>query len=393
MTNTVRFVNSIHKIGQEQWTALSMTDNPFLRFEFLAALEDSQCVGSTNNGWLPHYALLEDQNRLLAIAPIFQKMHSYGEYVFDWSWADAYQRHGLRYYPKLVWAIPFTPSTGPRIISKAQPQQQALFVQQIAQALTHHCQHQHFSSWHCLFPELNTQQAISHTPTSLPIMARTSCQFHWFNEGYQDFAHYLDKFTSRKRKNIKKERARLKSMNVQLLTKVAEQITATDLEFFYNCYQLTYAKRNSRGYLTLEFFELILKTMPEQLVLVQAQQEGTSLASALYFKDSNNLYGRYWGCLEEFDSLHFECCYYQGIEYCIEHNIGHFDPGTQGEHKISRGFEPTICYSQHWIAHPQFSQAINDFLLAEKSDVQNYMTQVTSNLPFKTADLRLKNPQ
>lgn len=391
MTNTVRFVNSIHDIGQELWTTLSRTDNPFLRYDFLAALEDSHSIGSVNTGWLPHYALLEKQGQLLAIAPVFQKMHSYGEYVFDWGWADAYQRHGLKYYPKLVWAIPFTPSTGPRIISQAQPEQQAHYVQLIAQALTNYCQHQKFSGWHCLFPEPSTNEAISQTPASLPIMSRTSCQFHWFNESFIDFDHYLEKFTSRKRKNIKKERSRLQTLGFQFSTKTADQITPSDIETFYHCYQLTYAKRNMRGYLSLEFFQLILQSMPEQLVLVQAQQVSTSLACALYFKDDDNLYGRYWGCLEEFDSLHFECCYYQGIEYCIEHDISHFDPGTQGEHKISRGFEPTLCYSQHWIAHPQFSQAINEFLLEEESDIKNYITQATSSLPFNATHSSQKN--
>lgn len=383
MTNTVRFVNSIHKIGQEQWTALSRTDNPFLRFEFLAALEDSHSIGSANSGWLPHYALLEKQDQLLAIAPVFQKMHSYGEYVFDWGWADAYQRHGLKYYPKLVWAIPFTPSTGPRIISQGKPEQQAQYLQLIARALTDYCQQQQCSGWHCLFPEPSANETINHTPAQLPIMSRTSCQFHWFNENFNDFAHYLEKFSSRKRKNIKKERSRIRDHGFQFSTKAGNQISATDIKTFYHCYQLTYAKRNMKGYLSLEFFQLILQTMPEQIILVQAHQADAPLASALYFKDSDNLYGRYWGCLEEFDSLHFECCYYQGIEYCIENDISHFDPGTQGEHKISRGFEPTLCYSQHWIAHPQFSQAIDDFLLEERLDIKQYIAQAKSHLPFK----------
>ena len=208
---------------------------------------------------------------------------------------------------------------------------------------------------------------------------------------FGDFDHYLEKFTSRKRKNIKKERSRLQSLGFQFSTKTADEIKPSDIETFYHCYQLTYAKRNMRGYLSLEFFQLILQSMPEQLVLVQAQQIGTSLACALYFKDDDNLYGRYWGCLEEFDSLHFECCYYQGIEYCIEHDISHFDPGTQGEHKISRGFEPTLCHSQHWIAHPQFSQAINEFLIEEESDIQNYITQATSSLPFNATHSSQKN--
>jgi predicted N-acyltransferase len=419
MKNTVRFVNSIHHIGVETWQKLLNSDNPFLRFEFLAALEDCQCIDSPsqtmplNSGWIAHYALLEGpciddkdiDNRalqILAIAPVFQKRHSYGEYVFDWGWAEAYERHGLPYYPKLVWAIPFTPSTGPRIISQGSPKQLAHYYQEIAQGLTKYCQDHHFSGWHCLFPDTLGHQSLANPSLNeQTVMPRTSCQFHWFNHEatnneaidnerenirFKNFSHYLEKFTSRKRKNIKKERSRLLESGFVFHKKVADQITSDDIKNFYHCYQLTYAKRNMRGYLSLSFFQQILQTMPDQLLLVQAQHPtengGETVANALYFKDENNLYGRYWGCLEEFDSLHFECCYYQGIEYCIEHDIYHFDPGTQGEHKISRGFEPTICHSQHWIAHPQFSQAIDDFLKEEQLDIQTYAAQAATHLPF-----------
>ena len=411
MVNTTRFINSIHQVGKNQWNALSVTDNPFLRFEFLAALEDCLCIDSPdintesktkalNSGWIPHYALLENQTQILAIAPVFKKLHSYGEYVFDWAWADAYQRHGLHYYPKLVWAIPFTPSTGPRIISQGDNQQQFQYYQQIAEGLTAYCQQQKFSGWHCLFPTGTVQKALEQTePNQVQdSMSRTSCQFHWFNgdnneKCFTDFQHYLAKFTSRKRKNIKKERSRLLESGFTFVQKTGNEINPSDIENFYHCYQLTYAKRNMRGYLTLAFFQQLLQTMPDQLLLVQAhlkpqtedpkQDEDQIVANALYLKDSDNLYGRYWGCLEEFDSLHFECCYYQGIEYCIENNLSHFDPGTQGEHKISRGFEATICHSQHWIAHPEFSQAIADFLDEEKTDIKHYAEQATEHLPFK----------
>lgn len=405
MKNSVRFINSIHQVGQEQWRALSTTDNPFLRFEFLAALEDCLCIDSPdidtgskakalNSGWIPNYALLENQAQVLAIAPVFKKLHSYGEYVFDWGWAEAYQQHSLEYYPKLVWAIPFTPSTGPRIISQGSPEQRVTYHQQIAQGLTEHCQSNHLSGWHCLFPDSLGNKSLNDNFLLKKIMSRTSCQFHWFNESFNDFSHYLEKFTSRKRKNIKKERLKLTESGFVFKTKVADQITANDIKNFYHCYQLTYAKRNMQGYLTLAFFQKILQTMPSQLILVQAQlqpnnqgvqqdkQQNSIVANALYFKDEDNLYGRYWGCLEEFDSLHFECCYYQGIEYCIEHGLSHFDPGTQGEHKISRGFEPTICHSQHWIAHPQFAHAINNFLKEEHIDIQDYATQAAEHLPF-----------
>lgn len=421
MNNTVRFINSIHLIGKDQWNALLATKNPFLRFEFLAALENCQCIdspvainsienGTVNSGWIPNYAVVENQTQILAIAPIFKKLHSYGEYVFDWSWADAYQQHGLDYYPKLVWAIPFTPSTGPRIVSRGSPEKITAYYQDIAQALTCYCLDNKLSSWHCLFPNalgsrsLESKSAVAdqsnksqlHHTMLNSIMARTSCQFHWFNQGFKDFSHYLEKFTSRKRKNIKKERAKLQESGFIFLKKVANQITPSDIENFYHCYQMTYAKRNMRGYLTLDFFLTLLATMPDQLLLVQAQYKNIdcdnedlnvkTVANALFFKDDDHLYGRYWGCLEEFNSLHFECCYYQGIDYCIENNIDHFDPGTQGEHKISRGFEPTICHSQHWIAHPGFSEAIQNFLNEEQSYINSYAIQASQHLPFKQSN-------
>lgn len=408
MVNRLRFSNSIHEIGSEIWQKLLNTDNPFLRFEFLAALEDTLCIDTPkkkialNSGWIPHYAILEDEeNTAIAIAPVFKKLHSYGEYVFDWAWADAYQRHGLNYYPKLIWAIPFTPSSGPRIISQGSPSQRELFHQQIANGLSQYCQQNNLSSWHCLFPDDSANNALCHnndssylnshltkqTSTTKTRLYRKSCQFHWFNNDFTDFSNYLEKFTSRKRKNIKKERARLLDAGFVFHQKVASQITEADIENFYHCYQLTYAKRNRRGYLTLAFFKQLLTTMPDQLLLVQAQlpanQGSHIVANALYFKDADNLYGRYWGCLEEYDSLHFECCYYQGIEFCIKNHLTHFDPGTQGEHKISRGFEPTICHSQHWIAHPQFREAIDGFIQEEQTNVDAYSSLVAQHLPFK----------
>lgn len=395
MENKVRFINTIYDITVDEWNSLLTTDNPFLRYEFLAALEDGECINSPKNsilntGWVPHYAILEDANNtLLAIAPVFLKLHSYGEYVFDWSWAEAYERHGFNYFPKLIWAIPFTPSTGPRIISRCHAEQQTKYHQQIADGLTQFCLNNEFSSWHCLFPNAFANRALNSSAITLE---RSSCQFHWFNNNFRDFDHFLDQFTSRKRKNIKKERAKLGDSGFRFVKKTANQITAQDIETFYHCYQLTYAKRRSRGYLSLAFFKQLLRTMPDQLLLVQALITDHSsdndkieriVASALYFKDNDNLYGRYWGCLEEYDGLHFECCYYQGIEYCIDNNLSHFDPGTQGEHKISRGFGPTICRSQHWIAHPQFKQAISDFINEEKEHIKDYSAHVALRVPFK----------
>jgi predicted N-acyltransferase len=431
--NTIRFVDSIFAIGKEAWQSLSNTDYPFLRFEFLAALEDSQCIDSikpanlmfdSETGWLPYYAVLESKDNitgetcLLAIAPIFKKLHSYGEYVFDWLWADAYQQHGFNYYPKLVWAIPFTPATGPRIVSLGDAEEQSMYYQQIANGLTAQCQQKEFSSWHCLFSDSIAQESLAqyafvkdslvknalNQPDAEPflesslepfILERTSCQFHWFNNNgngqtFRDFDNYLQTFTSRKRKNVNKERRRLIESGFELSRKLGDEMTAEDIADFYHCYQLTYAKRNMRGYLTLDFFQQLLLSMPDQLMLVQAKLKdecgklSKTLACALYFYDQETLYGRYWGCKQEYDSLHFECCYYQGIEFCIEHQLKRFDPGTQGEHKISRGFQPTLCHSQHWIAQPDFRRAIKGFLKQEGQQIETYAAQASRHLPFKS---------
>lgn len=223
MGNSIRFTNTIYDITLDEWNSLLTTDNPFLRYEFLAALEDGECVNSPKNsilntGWMPHYAILEDANNtLLAIAPVFQKLHSYGEYVFDWSWAEAYERHGFNYFPKLIWAIPFTPSTGPRVISAGNTEQQANYHQQIADGLTQFCLQNEFSSWHCLFPNAFANLALNNSSQTLE---RSSCQFHWFNNDFDDFAHFIDQFTSRKRKNIKKERAKLADSGIRFIKKL-----------------------------------------------------------------------------------------------------------------------------------------------------------------------------
>jgi len=396
-----RFEHSIHNIPARQWNRLLPNDNPFLRYEWFAALEDSGCISSSANqvdfqrlGWQAYYLLIEEDDQLVAIAPVFKKLHSYGEYVFDWSWADAYHRNGLEYYPKLLWAIPFTPSTGPRLVTKAKDRDFQRYAQYCANALTKYCQSHSYSGWHCLYPEQKLKDAVNQL--SLP---RNSCQFHWYNlslsgHRYQNFDHFLDDFTSRKRKNVRKERARFKSSDVEIKRLTGSDITPEDIENFYRCYQLTYLKRGMQGYLNLNFFQQLRETMAEQMLLVQANLTPDSsdsggqqnIANALYFKDEKNLYGRYWGCLDEYDSLHFECCYYQGIEHCIENELEHFDPGTQGEHKISRGFRPVICHSQHWIAHPQFRNAIDRFLQEETLDIKHYQQQASEHLPFKNID-------
>jgi predicted N-acyltransferase len=378
MSFKFEFVSSIRQIDAQQWNKLNIGDYPFTRYEFLQALEQSQST-TTESGWTPHHLLVWEGDTLIGAAPLFLKTHSYGEYVFDWAWADAYQRHGLNYYPKLLNAIPFTPVTGPRFLFDTALHDASL-EKRMCEMMVEEVQRLNLSSLHCLFSE----EKVSHHLTNDTFMQRRSVQFQWFNRDYSNFDHFLASFASRKRKNVKKERKKVVDAGVTLSRLVGENITSTDMNTFYHCYQQTYLKRSGHGgYLTRDFFDMLLSSMSDSLLLVIAEKQDIKIAAALYLKDDSTLYGRYWGALEDVDGLHFECCYYQGIEFCIENNLASFNPGTQGEHKIMRGFEPIFCYSNHWIAQPNFKRAIQQFLNEEEPHISNYKEQATALLPFK----------
>ena len=366
--------DSIHDIAPELLQTLNPEGYPFFDPHFLAALEDNECMGG-DSGWHPKYLVRRDQK---AVLPCFLKEHSYGEYVFDWSWAEAYHHHGLDYYPKLLWAAPFTPATGPRLLMAETPTQEDW--QGALAAITQLAEANQLSGWHGNF--LRTDECHI-ADTADGVSRRTGCQFHWFNRQYRDFDHYLEHFTSRKRKSVRKERRKLADASIKLERFTGADISSEDLKFFYQCYQLTYMKRRSSGYLNLSFFEQLRQTMNEKMLLVVARYDDVPLAAALYFFDQTTLYGRYWGCMEELDGLHFEACYYQGIEFCIERGLQKFDPGTQGEHKISRGFEPVLTHSLHWLAHPQFNRAVADFVRQEHKQVLQYQQQAAEMLPFR----------
>lgn len=375
-----RFINSIHKIPATSWNQLCGTDYPFLRHEFFAALEDSHST-TRQTGWQPHHLIVEDETGILLVMPLFLKYHSYGEYVFDWSWADAYHRYGEEYYPKLLSAIPFTPATGPRwgVVDK---DTQAIIAFAL-NAIEHEAERHNYSSYHCLF----TTQAMDTHFESRNFCKRTGCQYHWFNDNYQSFDDFLSHFSSRKRKNVKKERKKVVEQEISLCVKEADQITENDWQHFYLFYHMTYYKRSGRqGYLSEEFFPLLAAQLSDQLMMVQAAKDGEVIAAALYFKSNDTLYGRYWGCKEEYDQLHFEACYYQGIEYAINNKLKKFDPGAQGEHKIQRGFTPTETYSYHWIKQPKFHEAIERFVRAEERDIKAYIQHACERLPFKAPD-------
>lgn len=384
-------LNSINDINQCEWDALWPEDYPFTQHAFLAALENTGCT-TAKTGWTPkHLIILSneqavlDKKNVLAIMPLYEKSHSYGEYVFDWGWADAYQRNGLPYYPKLLNAIPFTPATGPRLAFA--PHLNAEKTQSCLALIDKTIQQQLIdiggSGFHSVFTDI---QSRSHMST-FNHMERQGCQFHWFNQNYKNFDDFLATFNSRKRKNLKKERKKVADQNIKIQFRSAEEISTDEWEKFYQLYQRTYFKRSGRaGYLSCDFFQSIAKAMPKHILLATAHQNSFDepmLAAALYFRDKTTLYGRYWGTQEDIDGLHFETCYYQGIEFAIKHELERFDPGAQGEHKIQRGFTPIITSSYHKIMHPGFQQAIAEFIQEEKQQNHHYCINGRSYLPFK----------
>lgn len=375
---TLEFIASVEALGDSDWSAVCGEDYPFLRYAFLHALESTGCVNG-NSAWQSHHAVIREGECIIGILPLYQKYDSYGEYVFDWSWADAYFRHGLNYYPKLLSAIPYTPATGPRLCLQPDIDRHQAWaflvkgIQQEAKRLA-------ASSWHCLFPVEEESQLLD----ELGARQRLGCQYHWLNQGYESFEDFLSTFSSRKRKNLNKERRRVAEQGIQLTRKGGADITAEEWRQFYLFYQLTYLKRSGRkGYLNQDFFAALASQMPDQILMVLAHHDSELVAAALFFEGSDTLYGRYWGCREEFDFLHFEACYYQGIEYAIERGLHRFDPGAQGEHKIQRGFTPLLTWSNHWIALPPFAEAIDHFLQEEAPEVRAYLERAKTLLPFK----------
>jgi predicted N-acyltransferase len=303
--------------------------------------------------------------------PMYLKSHSWGEYVFDWDWADAFKRYDINYYPKLVATIPFTPVTSDKLLSSK------LEMNELFEPLINHCQNEDINSWHILYcPEVNM---------ALPddVYQRNTVQFHWFNRGYNSFDEFLDTFTSRKRKNTRKERLSVTQQGLEIRQLINNEITKQDLEFFYLTYQLTYIKRGHKPHLTYEFFERILSSMATNILLIIASDEHKDIACALFFYDDSQLYGRYWGCTDYYKNLHFELCYYRGIEFCIQNKLKKFNPGTQGEHKIQRGFEPILTHSYHWIKHPAFKVAIKNFCQQEREHMKTYQQQCRLLLPFR----------
>ncbi|HEX8884297.1 MAG TPA: GNAT family N-acetyltransferase [Noviherbaspirillum sp.] len=373
-----RIIASLAEAGQAQWTSLlSLQEdaNPFLSYAFLDALHASGSA-ARKSGWQPQFLTLWQDDMLAAAMPLYVKSHSYGEYVFDWAWADAYRRNGLEYYPKLLSAIPFTPVTGGRLLARDETARSAL-----VKALLALQQQADVSSTHVLYPPPQQAEALERAG----FLLRNGVQFHWLNDGYRDFEQFLSTLEQKKRKNIRAERRKVRDAGITFRRLEGDQIGEVDWRFFKRCYDHTYAAHYSSPYLNLDFFLRIGASMPDNLLLVIAERDGKPIASSLVVHDSQTLYGRYWGALEQHACLHFETAYYQPLEFCIERGLAAFEGGAQGEHKMARGFLPQKTWSAHWLAHPAFSDAVERFLEQESGGIAAYMDELDERNPFRKA--------
>lgn len=371
-----QIVSSLDKIGQESWDGLVAAQqerNPFLSFAFLHALHASGCA-SPDSGWQPQYLMLWQGQSLEAALPLYVKSHSYGEYVFDWAWADAYRRNGLDYYPKLLSAIPFTPVAGSRLLARTEEASYRL-----VGALCGLQEANGLSSTHILFPP----EAQAHVLKEAGFMLRTGVQFHWINQGYGDFDDFLASLDRKKRKNIRAERRKVQEAGVTFRHIPGHDASDTDWRFFKRCYDRTYAAHYSTPYLNLDFFRRLGSTMPQHLRLIVAERNGKPVASSFVVHDENTLFGRYWGAIEDIPCLHFETAYYQPLDFCIAQKIRCFEGGAQGEHKMARGFLPHRTWSAHWLAHPAFADAVERFLEQEAGGIDAYLDELNDRQPYR----------
>ena len=394
----IRVVQTPQEVDAAAWNQLLAQQaqaTPFMRFEYLAALHTS---GSAvpRTGWAPHFITLWRAEVLEAACVLYVKPHSYGEYVFDWAWADAYQRHGLDYYPKAVVAVPFTPVPGARLLARSAEARAVL-----AQGLVQWCEAQQLSSLHILFASADDLVACD----DAGLLQRQTVQFHWRNatpegQAFTDFPHFLASLHRDKRKKIQQERRRVADAGVRFRSARGRDITAQDWDFFYQCYERTYLEHGNPPYLRRSFFQAMADTQAEAWLLFIAERDGQPIASSLIALsqgissangqfDAENpprtAYGRYWGALERVDCLHFEACYYQPLEWCIQHGVQQFEGGAQGEHKMARALMPVRTHSAHWLAHPGFAEAVENFLAREGQGMDAYVDELGRHTPFKNA--------
>ena len=382
----LEIIEKLSEVSAADWNALLSPDaSPFLKHEFLSTLEETACVGS-NTGWQIAHLALYRSKKLIGAMPLYLKLHSYGEFVFDWSWAQAYEQQGMQYYPKALCAIPFTPVQGSRILFAPLENKSQVQEQLIAGLKTLLMQNK-LSSAHVLFPLGEQTQAM----VDQGFMLRDSVQFHWHNHQFVSFEQFLSTLTMKRRKNIRQEREKVSREGISFRHIPGQSATDQDWEFFYQCYANTYMEHHSSPYLNQDFFKLLCSRMPENLHLIVAQRGSSPIAASLLFVDaaSSTVYGRYWGALEHIPCLHFETAYYQAIEYCIEQKIETFEGGAQGEHKMARGFLPITIQSAHFIVDPQFSMAVKHFLEREQLGIGAYVDELAEHSPLKSAKVRI----
>ncbi len=373
----VSFHGSMAELRASAWNALA-GDYPFLRHEFLLALEATGCV-SPALGWTPHHLLIGPPEQPLALAPLYEKTHSWGEFVFDFAWARAWESRGLDYYPKLLLAVPFTPATGPRVLCAPSSDGGAAARSAALAAIAADASARGRSSAHALFID----EPLRITAGEAGWLLRRDCHFQWHNRGYRDFEDFLATFSADKRKKVRRERRRIAEQGIHFRTCTGAQLDAAAIARVHELHAATFLRHGHSPYLNAAFFRRIAASLDESFIAVLALREDECVAMAVYLRSRDTLYGRYWGADGDFHSLHFEACYYQGIDYCIRHGLARFEPGTQGEHKLARGFEPAYTWSAHWLADRALRAAVARYLEREAEAVTEYADVAARHTPFR----------
>ncbi|MGI9260446.1 MAG: GNAT family N-acetyltransferase [Woeseiaceae bacterium] len=366
--------DSIGDFDPRAWNALAGGDYPFLTHEFLLAAEQTGSAAA-ESGWTPrHIGLYDPHDKLVAAMPLYEKSHSWGEFVFDWNWAHAYEKAGLDYYPKLVAATPFTPASSRKLLASTERQ-----AEQLLDAAKMFMSDNDYSSLHVLFPEKPELRSLENAGFKI----RKDCQFHWHNQNYENFDDFLATFSSAKRKKAKRDRRHVTEQGIRFRRVSGSEADAAIWKDVYELISITFLRRGSLPYFSLDFFMEVSRQLPENILLVVAEKNRQPIAAAVFFDTANTLYGRYWGADAHYNALHFETCYYQGIDYCIANKRQRFEPGTQGEHKVSRGFIPVNTWSAHWLERPEFFDAIGRYLQEETRHIDHYVDTVSDHSPYK----------
>ena len=370
--------HSLREVPPESWNRLIGDAFPFAEYDYLLALEEGHCVG-IEPGWEPRYLTLWEGKQLQAACYLYRKTNSNGEYIFDWDWANAYQRYGQRYFPKLTSAVPFTPATGPKLLVAADASNPRELQRQLLASALELAQQEGCSSLHFLFIPAEEREIYE----AAGLLLRHSFQFHWQNQGYGSFEDFLSRLRSKRRKEILRERRQVQEQGLEIILLRGEEIEPKLCRVMYDFYLTTIDRKWAMPYLSYEFFQYIFTHFRDQLVLALARKQGRWVAGTINYHKGPHLFGRYWGCRQDFRSLHFELCYYRLIEYAIEQGVQRFEAGAQGAHKIQRGFLPNLTYSAHWIAHPAFHRAIGEFIEEEKRSIQNNIEENPELSPYR----------